>query len=231
MNKKKRLSLLLLLGGMGVVQAQGNIGIGTVEPKEAAILELQATNKGMLIPRIALNENTVLKGGKNPLSVLVFNNGLGNIKKRGFYFWSASQWELLALHSDVISEMDKVNLRIDQLKIPQLIIGNTAVPTNEVVNGKVVYIGRYTIEVASPPNTTLPYNTTIKERLSIQNISKVMEAKIYDETGELVLQNVANVSTTTSGVSFHFGMKNMYTTLPTGRYQVILKYISTVSAS
>lgn len=231
MSTQKKLYLLALLGGIGVIQAQENVGIGTVAPNEAAILEVKSSNRGLLIPRIALNENTVLKGGVNPISALVFNNGLGAIKKRGFYFWTSNHWELLALNSEVTAEIDRLNQRIDQIKIPPLVIGTTAVPTHEVINGKVVYIGQYSIEVESPANTNLPYNTTIKGRLGIANLSKVIEAKIYDNTGELLLQNIADISSTANGIAFYFGMKNMYTALPTGRYQLILKYLSTTVAN
>lgn len=229
--KRARLVLLLFLGSIIGVYAQENVGIGTAEPNEAAILEMKSTNRGVLIPRVNLNENTVLKGGENPTGVLVFNNGLGNLNKRGFYFWNGNQWELLALNTEVVKEIARVDQRIDQIRVPQVVIGEVEVPTNEVINGKVVYVGQYNVEVASPANTSLPYNTTIKDRLSIANLSKVIEAKIYDASGELVLQNITAISTTAEGVSFCFGMKHMYTALPTGRYQVILKYISTIAAN
>ncbi|WP_410877643.1 hypothetical protein [Myroides sp. DW712] len=229
--RTKRMALFLLFGSVGLVQAQQNLGIGTAEPHEATMLEIRSINRGVLIPRIALNENTVLKGGRNPLSALVFNNGLGDIKKRGFYFWTASQWELLALNSDVTAEISRVDQRIDEIKMPSLIVSEVAVPTNEVIDNKRVYIGRYAIEVVSPQHTSLPYNTTFKEPIVINNLSKVIQADIYDVTGELVLQNITAISTTSQGVSFYFGMKHMYTTLPTGRYQVQLKYLSTIAAN
>ena len=228
--KKKRLVIGLIALTTTAIHAQDNIGIGTVEPHQSAVLDINATDKGVLFPRIALHKQTVLAGGVNPIGVVVFNNGTGEISKKGFYFWNGNNWELLALESDVTIEIENLYQKIEQIKPPVLVIGNAPVFANEVIDNRQVYIGKFDIEVSGPNATTLSYNTTIKQPLSVANFDQVIDAKIYDSAGVLVLQQIANI-TTDNGLSFYFGTKNMYTTLPTGSYTLVLKYKSTLLAS
>ena len=228
--RKKRLVIGLIALTTTAIHAQDNIGIGTVEPHQSAVLDISATDQGVLFPRIALHKQTVLAGGENPIGVVVFNNGTGEISKKGFYFWNGNNWELLALESDVTIEIENLYQKIEQIKPPVLVIGNVPVFANEVIDNRQVYIGKFDIEVSGPNATTLSYNTTIKQPLSVANFDQVIDAKIYDSTGVLVLQQIANI-TTNDGLSFHFGTKNMYTTLPTGSYTLVLKYKSTLLAS
>ncbi len=102
------------------IQAQENVGIGTVEPHQSALLDLDASDKGVLFPRVALSEETVLAGGSNPIGVVVFNNGEGSISTKGFYFWSGNRWELLALDSTLTEEIEKINQKIQGLQFPAI---------------------------------------------------------------------------------------------------------------
>lgn len=226
----KWIVMVLLFFGATAMRAQENIGIGTVQPHQAAILELSASDRGVLFPRIDLNADMVLAGGTNPIGVLVFNTGEGTISQKGFYFWTGNNWELLALDTEVGIEIEKLEQKIQQLQQPKEIIGNPPVPTHQIIDNKVVFIGRFDIEVAKPEGTDLNYNTTSKEPLLIANLDKVMDAKIYDPTGELVLQTISTISNE-RGLSFYFGTKNMYTALPIGNYQLILTYVSTLPAN
>ena len=230
MRIKERLAIVFIIFGTTVVQAQENIGIGTLQPHPAAVLEINATDKGVLFPRLALSKETILAGGTNPVGVVVFNTGTASIAKKGFYFWNGVTWELLALDSEIMIEIENIHQKIQQINGPVLVVGNPPVFANEIIDNKQVYIGRFDIEVEKPQSTTLEYNTTIKTPLVIANLNKVMDAKIYDTTGALVVQNIANI-TTTNGLSFHFGSPNMYTALPIGRYQLVLKYSTTLPAS
>ncbi|MEQ1734024.1 MAG: hypothetical protein ABL940_10140 [Bacteroidia bacterium] len=63
------ISIWLLSGAE--VQAQGNVGIGTTTPNPKAILELQATDKGLLVPRLTLAERNAIVTPPNGL--LVYN--------------------------------------------------------------------------------------------------------------------------------------------------------------
>lgn len=226
---KEKLAIGLLIFGITMVQAQENIGIGTLQPHTSAILDVNATDKGILFPRVALSKETILSGGTNAVGVVVFNTGTAGITKKGFYFWNGSKWELLALDSEMMIEIETINQKLEQIKNPILVVGNPPVFANEIIDNKQVYIGRFDIEVGKPQSTILEYNTTIKTPLVIANLNKVIDAKIYDATGALVVQSIANI-TTSDGLSFHFGNPNMYTALPVGRYQLVLKYSTTLPA-
>ena len=57
------------------VKAQNNVGIGTTTPNSSALLDLNANNKGLLIPRVSL---VASNNGTTPVSspatgLLVYN--------------------------------------------------------------------------------------------------------------------------------------------------------------
>ncbi|MCX7697673.1 MAG: DUF2341 domain-containing protein [Bacteroidales bacterium] len=70
------------------------------QPHPSAALDIQFTDKGILIPRVSLNSTTQFNppiNGPEVLSLLIYNeneliSGLGADGK-GFYFWNGNQWE------------------------------------------------------------------------------------------------------------------------------------------
>ncbi len=49
----KQIFLFLMFGAWSAAFSQ-SVGVGTTSPDNSAILDVQSTNKGMLVPRIAL---------------------------------------------------------------------------------------------------------------------------------------------------------------------------------
>jgi len=84
--------------GITLVRSSGNVGIGTTAPHPAAILELQATNKGFLPTRVALTSATSWfpLAGTSVDGMLVYNTataGTGqNAVSPGYYYWYAGRW-------------------------------------------------------------------------------------------------------------------------------------------
>jgi hypothetical protein len=72
-------------------------GIGTNSPDASAIVDFTASNKGILIPRVALTGSNVNGPIPNPaVSLLVYNTatagtGLTAVTP-GYYYWDGSQW-------------------------------------------------------------------------------------------------------------------------------------------
>ncbi|MCC9043189.1 hypothetical protein LNQ81_10940 [Myroides sp. M-43] len=101
--KKKIIPLVVLLGTIG---AYAQTGIGTTLPHGTTELEISSKDKGVLIPRVELvNETDVntVKGGIYPESLLVYNTGKGLSKiEAGFYFWAADKWNALVSNSTLI---------------------------------------------------------------------------------------------------------------------------------
>jgi hypothetical protein len=81
-----------------VIDANGNVGIGTTGPHSAAILQLQATDKGFLPTQVALSSATSWSPlvGTSVDGMLVYNTataGTGqNAVSPGYYYWRAGRW-------------------------------------------------------------------------------------------------------------------------------------------
>lgn len=81
------------------VSAQNNVGIGTTNPNSSSALEIEASNAGLLIPRVSLVSvaNGTIPINSPAISLLVYNindfvvGGNGT----GYYYWDGSQWQQL----------------------------------------------------------------------------------------------------------------------------------------
>ena len=95
----KRLSFLLvflLSLSNGIAQ---NVGIasGSIVPDASSILEIRATDKGLLIPRVALTSILDVATITSPAtSLLVYNTNTAGVSPNnvtpGYYYWTGSQW-------------------------------------------------------------------------------------------------------------------------------------------
>ena len=73
-------------GGVAI-NANGNL------PNNSAMLDIDADNSGLLIPRIALTSLTDATTITTPAtSLLVYNNGTGGLTPEGYYYWDGTQW-------------------------------------------------------------------------------------------------------------------------------------------
>lgn len=84
----KKIYIGLFILTTTITQAQ--VGFGTATPDQSAEVEIQATDKGMLVPRIALTTSTqkLQTAVNNADALLVFNNGTA--LPQGFYYWKAN---------------------------------------------------------------------------------------------------------------------------------------------
>lgn len=79
--------------GVSVAQT----GIGTTTPHASAKLEVSATNKGFLPPRVTLTSNTDVTTIPSPAEgLLVYNNGNNVGLVAGFYYWNGANWATIA---------------------------------------------------------------------------------------------------------------------------------------
>ena len=87
--------------GITLVRSSGNVGIGTTSPHSAAILELQATDKGFLPTRVGLwrADNWWPLAGTPVDGMLVYNtatSGSGaDAVSPGYYYWYNGRWRRL----------------------------------------------------------------------------------------------------------------------------------------
>ncbi len=98
----KKLGILILCAISFKNYAQTGVGIGTTTPNTNAMLDVDATNKGLLIPRVnlvTLTSNSLAAFGisATPVtSLLVYNTTASvlpsTIFQTGFYFWDGANW-------------------------------------------------------------------------------------------------------------------------------------------
>ena len=74
-------------GGGGKIQySGGNVGVGAANPHDSALLEVAATDKGMLIPRMTRDQRDAI--GTPATGLLVYQAD----QTPGFYFYDGVQW-------------------------------------------------------------------------------------------------------------------------------------------
>ena len=80
---------LTLLFFVIALRVQAQVGYGTATPDKSAAIEIQASDKGILVPRINLTSATqkLNATANNANALLVFNTG--TVLSQGFYYWKA----------------------------------------------------------------------------------------------------------------------------------------------
>jgi hypothetical protein len=106
--KKLTIILIMLISLlMGNISKAQNLGIGpdTFDPDASAGVEMRFSNKGLLIPRVALTSTTSTSPITTPVatSLLVYNTATTGDVTPGYYYWDGSQWVRFATGSSVIN--------------------------------------------------------------------------------------------------------------------------------
>lgn len=87
---------LLFAGLLLSVQVMSQTGIGTTTPHASAKLEVNATDKGFLPPRVTLISTTDVSTISSPaIGLLVYNTGNNTGLAAGFYFL---EWKFVGNH-------------------------------------------------------------------------------------------------------------------------------------
>lgn len=91
----------ILVLGLILVFLTGNAqtGIGTTTPDASAKLDVSATNKGFLPPRVTLTSTTDAATIPSPAEgLLVYNKGSVGLQA-GYYYWNGASWSTIATSS------------------------------------------------------------------------------------------------------------------------------------
>lgn len=86
------IALLIVILFNSKIIAQNNMGIGTTTPNASSILELSATDKGLLIPRVTLDNALTAAPVTAPAEGLLIYNATGT-EAHGFWYWDGTQWQ------------------------------------------------------------------------------------------------------------------------------------------
>lgn len=131
--KNMKLAGLAVAALFCTIEANAQVGIGTPTPTTSAQLEVLATNKGVLIPRVALTSTAVFAPvvGTEAQSLLVFNTGTAGAGATavtpGFYYWMP----LPTAHWERIVNQEQLSAALTDLsKVTALL--NTAYPQNNL---------------------------------------------------------------------------------------------------
>ena len=98
------LTVGLLLGSASVFAQKDNVGIGTTSPDASAVLDIQSSNKGLLIPRMSLEQR---KSVNRPATGLMIYQ---TDEKAGFYFYNGDDWKPL---TEAVGNAKAVALDVD----------------------------------------------------------------------------------------------------------------------
>ncbi len=119
------LKTLLLLGGVFTfcfLNAQ--TGIGTSTPDPSAKLEVSATNKGFLPPRVTLTSVSDVSTVPSPaIGLLVYNTGDNNGLSAGYYFWNGNAWATIATaggSGSVAAEFGSMTMGVDPILVSNM---------------------------------------------------------------------------------------------------------------
>lgn len=143
----KLLTLPVLSQGVGINETGGS-------PDASSILDVNSTNKGLLIPRVALVSPT------NPIaapatSLLVYNTSTsGTYPTPGFYYFNGTDWVLLASNSKTVFRnlTSSVSLTVSNTSAPSTTLLNfDYTPINDTILIEVNVAGR--INASSAPTT------------------------------------------------------------------------------
>lgn len=112
------------------------VGIGTTNPEPSSILDVQSSDKGILIPRIALNDITQASiDGMNTAAegLMIYNTNTTIVGGAGigFYFFNGSFWEQLVPQSKVDQLWKQEGVNIER-QSGDVYIGNTTGTNNDL---------------------------------------------------------------------------------------------------
>jgi hypothetical protein len=125
---KKIIFFFVMVSASSLLYSQG-VGIGTGSPIASAALDITASNKGLLLPRVALTGVYDVITINNPAEgLLIFNTATAGAApasvKPGYYFYTGSKWQLLVQNGNAAGDLQYWN-GIQWTQLPAGISGQT----------------------------------------------------------------------------------------------------------
>lgn len=142
--------------------SSAQVGIGTNSPIGSAKLEISASDKGVLIPRVALTALNAQSPivGTMAASLLVYNTSSGNGITPGFYYWSGSAWLRLAVTNEVVNSIGAISNTSDA-KGASITSGVLSLTPADGTSGGVV----------TTDNQTFAGNKTFNNNINVNSVS------------------------------------------------------------
>ena len=191
---KKIYLLFYLVLAVTCLQAQNNVGIGTNTPNASAKLDITATDKGLLIPRVNLSGTGDVSTIASPATgLMVFNqtaagSGATAVTANTFYYWNSSKW--VKLEASLGDDWIKANTATTQATKTddQYVTGSVGVGDFSASSPS----AKVDINAAST-QAALNVNGTSNPEIRLQNASSTkLEIGIPTAAGSYITNSVAN---------------------------------------
>jgi hypothetical protein len=143
-----------------VFNSHAQVGIGTDTPNTSAKLDVSASNKGFLPPRVALVSTA---GNTSPIAfpatgLIVYNTASSNDVTPGYYYWSGAKW--IAVIGSSTSSNISGNGTTTTLSNFSSVVKNLTDDADYIIqnsdNGKVI-----TLSSSTTKNITVPSSLSI----------------------------------------------------------------------
>jgi hypothetical protein len=224
--KQKILSIVLLALSITPLFAQkANVGIGTTNPDNSAILDIQSTEKGFLTPRMSFeNRNSILSPATG---LMIYQTDM----ESGFYFFNGDKWAPLSdSEAKAVSGVDGDWTIIGNAGTdPSLnFIGTTdnqslAFRVNNTAAGLIGNDGRTFLGASAGLTNTGAYNVAIgfqalRDATGSQNVGVGLNALVFTTTGSGNTGIGANslILNTTGSNNMGLGNNSLYSNVSGG---------------
>lgn len=99
---RKFIILSMAIGLLTTANSIAQVGIGTNQPDKSAVLDVVSTQRGLLIPRIALTSTTSTSPivGTPANSLMVYNTATVGDVVPGFYYWDSTNTKWILILTD-----------------------------------------------------------------------------------------------------------------------------------
>ncbi|CAD0218253.1 hypothetical protein [Chryseobacterium sp. JV274] len=193
---KKKLTFIFAINSLYFNAQQGSVGIGTTNPNPSAVLDVNAVNKGIQLPLIALSSTADITTVANPKTgFIVYNTaaaGSGNNSvTKGLYAYNGTLWERMWSKQEVKAEIAKIPF-----------ITPVFVASNIAASGS----------IAAGTITNLTFNTLYKDSPSgVQGSSPTYTGYRIQSAGGYVISfnvDLRNVTGDTNGGTMVYVQKN-----------------------
>jgi len=181
---KKQFILILAL--FFSLNAIAQTGIGTTTPHASAKLDVTATNKGFLPPRVTLTSTTDVSTIASPATgLLIYNTATAGTAPNnvvpGYYYWNGSTW--IQISGGLVIESRSASFSLSAADNNKLFFINSAsavtvtVPTLPIgFSCQLIQTGAGTVTFASSAPTTLNSASGLSTRTTNSVIGLVMNS-------------------------------------------------------
>jgi len=177
--KKKSIFLFVLALIFSFSAYSQNVGIAStaITPNASSMLEIQSSNKGLLIPRIALTTTTAASPITSPAtSLLIYNTATVSDVAPGYYYWDGSKWvRLLSSQSEDWTILGNTGTNPSTNFIGTKDVQDFVIKTNNVERARILSAGNVLVNTTTAP---IPTNASATATFTTQ-VSGIYDIGIY----------------------------------------------------